>query len=248
MERVTFLVEDSGTRISCLLNPESLTVRRWSGVRPLRSGGGALTGASASDDPLLMTGGGTTEVRLDLLFDIDLDVATPKTGDVRTLTKPLWDLTENVAGLDGYGHLPVIRFVWGKAWNIRGVIAAIGERLECFDALGNPGRSWVRTRLLRVPESQAGKDSAFAEPDAMPLTPSLPAEPTSPTEVQEFITVPEGELGSDPGLLPQLAFQYLQNPAKWRWVAAMSGVDDPLQVRPGTSLRIPGTNAQERMA
>jgi hypothetical protein len=55
MERVAFLIEDTGQRIGCLLNPESLVVRRTAGVQPRRSAGGALTGTSLPDDPLLFT-------------------------------------------------------------------------------------------------------------------------------------------------------------------------------------------------
>ena len=72
MERVAFLIERSGARIACMLNPESVVQRRWAGIRPMRSGGGFLTSVGLSDDPLLYTGGGTTELRLDLLFDVSL--------------------------------------------------------------------------------------------------------------------------------------------------------------------------------
>ena len=33
MERVTFLIEDTGEHVSCLLNPESLTLTRRAGLR-----------------------------------------------------------------------------------------------------------------------------------------------------------------------------------------------------------------------
>jgi hypothetical protein len=36
MERVAFLLERSGERISCLLNPENLEARRTAGVRTRR--------------------------------------------------------------------------------------------------------------------------------------------------------------------------------------------------------------------
>ena len=34
MERVAFIVDATGERIDCLLNPETLAVRRQAGVRP----------------------------------------------------------------------------------------------------------------------------------------------------------------------------------------------------------------------
>jgi hypothetical protein len=62
MERVAFLIEETGERIVCLLNPESVVVRRTAGVRPRRSIGGSLAGSELADDALLFTGGGTTEM------------------------------------------------------------------------------------------------------------------------------------------------------------------------------------------
>ena len=34
MERVAFVVESTGERLGCLLNPESLVLRRLAGIRP----------------------------------------------------------------------------------------------------------------------------------------------------------------------------------------------------------------------
>lgn len=72
MERVTFLVERTGDRIPCLLNPESLEVRRSAGLVRRRGAGGAIIGNPRTDDPLVATGGGITEYELKLLFDVDL--------------------------------------------------------------------------------------------------------------------------------------------------------------------------------
>ena len=62
MERVAFIVDATGERIDCLLNPETFEVRRLGGVRGRRSAGGALVGTGLADDPLLFTGGGRTEL------------------------------------------------------------------------------------------------------------------------------------------------------------------------------------------
>ena len=72
MERVAFLIEDTNERLGCLLNPESLVIRRRAGVRTRRSAGGLVTGADLSDDQLLYAGGGNTELTMNLLFDVSL--------------------------------------------------------------------------------------------------------------------------------------------------------------------------------
>lgn len=160
MERVAFLVEPGGERIACMLNPESLVMRRWTGVRPLRSVGAVAAGTTIGDDPLLQTGGGTTEVTVDLLFDVSLAEGPAPVNDVRDLTRPLWRLSENPTG--------AVRFVWGKTWNIRVAIAAIAERVEYFDGDGAPGRSWMRLRMLRIDEPAPQDEAASAAPQTLP--------------------------------------------------------------------------------
>src|ERR1022692_3102493 len=140
MERVAFLLEKTGERIPCLLNPASVVVRRLAGVQPRQSSSGPVTGASLKDDPLLYTGGGTTEILLDLLFDVTITGSNLNTNteDVRDLTRPLTALAEGSEGHDGYGQVPLVRFVWGKAWNVLGVVTAVAERLEYFTQSGCP--------------------------------------------------------------------------------------------------------------
>src|SRR5688500_15063738 len=103
MERVAFLIEPGGQRLACLLNPETVVMRRHAGVRRRRSVGGPLTGAGLSDDPLLYTGGGLTELRLDLLFDVSVAGSTVTSEDVRELTGPFWRMAENSGGDEAGG-------------------------------------------------------------------------------------------------------------------------------------------------
>src|SRR5687768_13315944 len=172
MERACFLLEETGQRLSCLLNPASVVVRRAAGVRTRESVGGRLTGSGLADDPVQFTGGGRTEIELDLLFDTSLGGSTVVSADVKELTGPLWELAENYAGADGSARMRSVRLVWGKAWNVEGYVTAVAERFERFDPYGAPQRSWLRMRLLRsgrpiatsqvIPQSAA----AFALPQA----------------------------------------------------------------------------------
>lgn len=150
MERVAFLVEETNERLRCLLNPETLVLRRTAGVRPRQSAAGQVTGIGLADDPLLYTGGGRTELDLDLLFDVTLPGSSVTSEDVRDLTAPLWRLAENSQAAAGAGRPPLVRLIWGKSWNIPGIVVAVAERLEFFTAAGAPRRSWLRLRLLRV--------------------------------------------------------------------------------------------------
>jgi hypothetical protein len=239
MERVAFLIESTGERIACLLNPESLVVRRWTGIRGRRSLAGALRADSLADDPVIFAGGGTTELELELLFDVDVAAAgtAEKVEDVRALTLPLWRLAENVRSSDGETRPEVVRFVWGKAWNVPAVVSAVAERLEAFGQGGAPGRSWMRLKLLRVP-------------DPAPVRQSLegaPAQGEELIDVHEVVgsgSAPvEGDGGAPPSpageRLDEIAQRYYGDPSVWRQIAEANDIDDPLRIPSGIALRIP---------
>ena len=239
MERVAFLIEKTGERIPCLLNPDNVVIRRLAGVRARRSASGPLTGAGLKDDPLLYTGGGRTEMELDLLFDVSIRSSSMTSEDVRELTRPLWELAEGSSEENGFTQPPLVRFVWGKAWNIPGVVVAVSERLENFTSEGVPGRSWLRMRLLRVPEP------VLPSPDAPTLGPSLPEVPDSQEIPPDQLLVhevtggvPEGQEGGPPARLDSIASQLCGYPW-WKPIAQFNNIDDPTSVAPGTLLRVP---------
>jgi hypothetical protein len=114
MERVTFLVERTGDRIPCLLNPESLEVRRSAGIVRRRGVGGAIIGNPRTDDPLVATGGGVTEYELKLLFDVDVLAAQSGSGVLAPaaavvpapVDSVLAGLAEGEGGADGEESAP----------------------------------------------------------------------------------------------------------------------------------------------
>lgn len=147
---MSFLVEENNERISCMLNPETVVMRRTAGVRPRETLKGLINTDRSGDNLLLFTGSGNTILELDLLFDVTILGSSIETEDVRKLTKPIWDLSENNQRSDHLFRPAVCRFIWGKSWNFPGVVSAIAERLEYFTPQGIPRRSWMRLRLLRM--------------------------------------------------------------------------------------------------
>ncbi len=244
MERVALLVEETGERIRCLLNPDSLVVRRLAGVQARKSLNGRVSGGGLSDDPLVFTGGGTTELTLDLLFDTTLSGSSIQTENVRNLTAPLWQLAENSASDGSSARPPVVRFVWGKIWNIPGVITAVSERFEQFDSVGSPRRSWLRMRLVRVPEMFKEAQNA---PESLPAalsTESVSGEPQDTDGVFEVIggTDPDGGRASES--LSDIAFRRYGSPVFWRLIAWANNVEDPLRIASGALLRIPSIHGE----
>jgi hypothetical protein len=232
MERVAFVVEHSGERISCLLNPESLVLRRRAGIEPRASAGGLVTGTQLADDPLFFTGGGRTELLLDLLFDVSLPGSSVTAGDVRELTGPLWRLAENAGGGPEQGRPLTALFVWGKAMKFRGVVAAVAERLEYFSVEGVPQRSWLRLRMLRVAESEADLEGGALPPPFLPEDPTEPAHlPEGPSYLHTLTTEDgdQGEAGVDERL-DLIAWRYYGDPAQWRVLAWLNDIADPLRL------------------
>jgi hypothetical protein len=237
MERVVFLVEDTGERIACLLNPESLVLRRRAGIRQRESGGGVVTGTRMTDDSLIYTGGGLTSIELDLVFDVAVAGSSIATEDVRELTGPLWRLAENTDDPQRRGKPRVCRLVWGKSWNIPAVVAAVSERLEQFNAEGVPRRSWLRMRLLRcrLPESS---------------TPTGLSEGVSEGETGRTLARVHEVVGGDTGIggetgpsaepLSLVAFRETGDAANWR----AFGLDDPMSLLPGQLLEIPESGSE----
>jgi hypothetical protein len=240
MERVAFLIDDTGERISCLLNPASLVRRRVAGLRTRRSLGGVLSSRSADDDPLVYTGGGTTDLLLDLLFDVSLSGSTIATEDVRDLTQPLWDLAENDSRPEREARPPLVRFIWGKSWNFPGVIAAVSERLEFFTVAGVPRRSWLRLRMLRAGSSATAAPERERRPAPVALLADVDEERGGDARTHDIIGGPDGDSG-EPRMerLDEIAWRYYADPAIWRDLARLNDIDQPLRLQPAMRLRVP---------
>jgi hypothetical protein len=279
MERVSFLIEASGARVSCLLNPEHLEARRAAGVARRVGARGALTGQPRRDDPLVARGGGVTEYDLRLLFDMDIAMEAQggDGGDVRDQTRPLWELAETAESKDPAKQSPpLVRFIWGKAWNVPGVILFVSERLERFDAAGRPQRSWLSLRLRRseppkdqaaqggaagggqspASRSQAGGSAAGGSGGAGAASPSPaspgPARPAAqaaggaPHPPAATQAIPVDPSGLPLTRLDQLAAQHYGDPAHALTLAAYNEIEDPLNLPPETRLALPAAEALER--
>ena len=238
-EHVAFLIEKTGTHVDCMLNPESVTIGRQAGVKPKRSIGGFINSSGMSDDPFLYAGGGRTEIRLQLLFDLLASSHTGKSGvkqddDVRTLTGPLMELVENTEEIEGGGYKrpPYVRFMWGK-WNIPGLIVEMAERFENFTPNGEPRRSWVSMRFLRCMDGYTGRSLDETQGPGVRLPPGFlesrpdlygKAKKSIPSGAMNSYEV-KGERGLDliahnVGLVPQ----------DWREIALLNNISNPLSL------------------
>lgn len=228
MERVVFLIEDSNTRIACMLNPEKLEIKRSVGVS--RSHSGQLINNDLTDDPVLYTGRGSTEFTLELLFDVNLPGSSIRTQNVRDLTSPLWDLSEYKTHRFQRQQLPQVRFFWGKAWDIPVAINSVAERFEHFTETGIPQRSWITLGLWRISESVPPiNEQSLYNLTQMPSPAALEPDAAS-WGTHEYV---QGER------LEELANRYYGYSGLWRLIAVANNIDDPRTIQPGVLLKIP---------
>jgi hypothetical protein len=246
MERAAFLIEKTGQTISCLLNPENVQMRRQAGIQPRYSITGKVSGGTTNEDPLLYAGGGRTELDLQLLFDVDLTMSgssiTTGTEDVRDLTQPLWKMTGKLVGESATGDIPLVHFIWGKAWKIPGLISNIAERLEQFTNIGVPRRSWVHLRMIKVTQLSKPASSSL-QAQARKKSPTL-SDLEQAVAMDKVITYNTSSAGDDLNAntgaqLPILAHRYLGNAEWWPLLARFNNVENPSRILAGTVLRIP---------
>lgn len=225
MERVAFLIERSGDTVTCLMNPEGLLRRRTAGLAERRGAGGMLGGTGHADNPLIATGGGSTDFELRLLFDGDVAQEGRQSSgppDIRELTEPFWRLSENGIESDQRGP-PVLRFIWGTSWNIPCIVTHVAERLEHFDADGRARRSWMSLRLRRVSEAGSERDAASSERSSA----AAGGGGQGPGDVGQA-SVPLDEDGGPMRRLDEVAASEYGDPEMAWALAGANDIDDPL--------------------
>jgi hypothetical protein len=251
LERIAFILDETAERFDALVNPDTVRLRRRSGLRTLPDRPGSIAGAGGSDDVIVATAGGRTEIELDLLFDVELMGSRgPRRGgrrpvsDVRLLSGPLWSLSEN-RHPSGPPHC---RLVWGKHLDVPVVVEAVSERLERFDAAGVPSRSYLSLRLVRTAADTGRSQRRSRAPAPQPIstaqtTPRAPRQGQPGPVFHEVVGRQAGTGGPRPGppgeRIDDLATRYYGDPALWRQLALVNELDDLPWVPPGQVLVVP---------
>ncbi|WP_298211364.1 LysM peptidoglycan-binding domain-containing protein [Ferrimicrobium sp.] len=209
-----FLETEGKERIPCLFNPAELSLQlRNSWASDPMPGGVTPT--------LRYTGAGTGMLRLTLFFD------TTDTGSaVTTYTAKLVGLLEVDSKLPGTkassnnARPQWVVFHWGDFHSFKAVVASVDLTFEYFSSSGTPLRARAGLVLAQYQE-----DMAFG-----------PQNPTSGTPRPHRVhRVQPGET------LDRIAALHLGDATSWRVIAQANGVEDPLSVKPGTLLAIPGS-------
>ncbi|GAB6897078.1 CIS tube protein [Kineosporia succinea] len=207
---------ETGANIPCLFNPSELAISRTNQWRSA-----ARTGR---DVPTLEYAGAESGT---MSFEVFFD--TTDTGEtVTTHTGALIGLMDVNTGLPGSdqatGRLrpPTVSFHWGSFKSFEAVVTSLDVKLVHFSSTGVPLRARVQVELL-----QYRKDTAFG-----------PQNPTSGTPWPHTVhQVSPGET------LDRIAARYYGDATAWRLIAEANNIHDPLAVRVGATLAIPGRPA-----
>jgi hypothetical protein len=208
-----FLEIEGGTRLPCLFNPAELALSRNNGwaADPM-PGKGVPT--------LRYTGASSGQLHMNLFFD-----TTAEGQSVTRYTGKLLKLMEVDSSIPGSSdetnntRPPWVVFHWGDLHSFKSVISSLELTFEYFSSTGMPLRARVDLVL-----TQYERDLAFG-----------PQNPTSGTPRPHRVhRVQPGET------LDRIAAIHYGDPTKWRSIADGNDIEDPLDLRPGALLAIPG--------
>lgn len=208
-----YLEVETGGRIECMFNPTEFafsTSNSWES-----------DSVPGKETPTLRYAGGSGgSFDLKLVFDTTHD-GTAVSAYSNKLLK-LMDIDTTLPGYDatiGNGRPPWVKFHWGThIHSFKAVITSANVSFTYFSNEGMPLRANVDLSLEQF------------EPDAN----WGPQNPTSGTpKPQRTHQVQVGDT------LDRIAARYFGDSTKWRDIAALNGIADPLDLAPGRLLSIP---------
>jgi hypothetical protein len=208
-----FLEIEGGAHLPCMFNPAELALSRNNGwaADPM-PGKGVPT--------LRYTGASSGQLQVNLFFD-----TTAEGQPVTKYTSKLMKLMEVDTSLPGSSEQtnntrpPWVIFHWGDLHSFKSVISSLELTFEYFSSTGLPLRARVDLLL-----TQYERELAFG-----------PQNPTSGTPRPHRVhRVQPGET------LDRIAAIHYGDPTRWRSIAEGNEIEDPLELRPGSLLAIPG--------
>jgi len=208
-----FLDTETGTRIECMFNPAKFsfsTSNRWESD--------PIPGQAAPS--LRYAGGDAGTFSLSLVFDTTSDGSAVTTHTNKLLA--LMKVDESLAGYDeerNNGRPPWVKFMWGtQIHTFKAIIKSLEVTYTYFSSDGMPLRANVEMSL-----EQYEPDDNWAAQNPTSGTPN-------PNRVHQV------RVGDT---LDRVAAKYYGDSTKWRAIANVNGINDPLTIRPGQLLAIP---------
>ncbi len=210
-------VEPSGDAIECQFNPNQISYTKSTNWKS--------TPTFNKNIPVAEFGGGQADkLSMKLYFDTSMLSGT----DVRTFLGPLINLTRLVDNGKNSANKrtkpPLCRFMWGtfssqSGMSFQAYLEQISVTFSMFLPDGTPVRAEADVTFVSVKETT---DSG-----------SMPAQnPTSRSEARKLWVVAEGET------LDWIAYKEYGKPAHWRHIAQSNNLQDPMNLKTGTVLKL----------
>lgn len=208
-----YLEVETGARVDCMFNPTTFsfaTQNRWESDQ--------IPGKNTPS--LRYAGGAGGSFSLSLTFDTTHD-GKAVTIHTNKLLK-LMEVDESLAGYDAdknNGRPPWVKFHWGThLHSFKAVITSANVTFTYFSNEGLPLRANVELSL-----EQYESDANWGPQNPTSGTPN----PKRTHQVQVGDT------------LDRIAGKYFGDPTRWRDIATLNGIADPLELKPGRLLSIP---------
>lgn len=209
LEKAAIINLDTKETIDCMFRPKEYTFTKTNTWQSEM-----ITGKNVPK--VEFSGGQAMKLTMELFFDT-YELGT----DVRkTHTDRIWRLMMiNPSNKDkgNKGWPPQCEFRWGLAWSFKAVITSINQKFTLFLADGTPVRSTMTVTFL-----QAAEEGVY--PGQNPTTVSKPGYKTR--------RVKQGET------LDWIAFEEYGDSNRWRYLADINRLDDPMRLAPGQVLAI----------
>ncbi len=207
-----------GDHLICWFNPKEYSVSKTNNWTVK-----SRVGASLPD--VQFTGGNPRELTLELFFD----AGDSPSKDVVAVCNRLLKMMEadTKLGRGKSGRPPKVTFGWGGVISFKAVAKSLAVKFTLFKANGTPLRAVATVSFVQIE-------------NALQLTSS-----SSDAKRQNPTTMGFAGLSShtvrDGDSLQSIAFAVYGDATRWRTIAEANGIDDPLRLRRGAVLSIPGT-------
>jgi hypothetical protein len=203
---------ETKVEVTCSFRPKELTMSKqnsWSATPSKGHNVGKLD----------FGGGGNAKLQVELLFD-----SSSNGSDIRDETSKLWNMMLVTDSTRGRGtnqaRPPWVQFTWGRMNSFVGAIESLNQKFILFKSDGTPVRAIVHLSMTQFAEDQGDT--------------WVPQNPTSAgIGGQKTRVVEDGEM------LDLIAFEEYGSASRWRKLAEVNKIRDPLRLEAGTVLAIP---------
>ena len=203
---------DTNEVIDCMFRPKEYTFTKINNWETNRQMGRNVP-------ELQFSGGDGMKLTMELFFD-----TYEQNADVRTYTNKIWQLmmiNTRTEDRGNRGRPPQCEFRWGLSWSFRAVITNLRQTFSLFLPDGTPVRS-----TMNVTFQQSAEEGRY--PGQNPTTVSKPGYKTR--------RVKEGDT------LDWIAYDEYDDSTRWRLLADINNLDNPLDLEPGQILAIAPKN------